>query len=73
MWYKYWILDTWQPIDSTGSQPDPGIEVTYQKMVIGHVYQLKVFRDENFKYDIKIKFWTPARRWIVLEANLIQV
>ncbi len=32
--YQYLILDTWQPLEPAGSQPDPGIEVTYQKVIM---------------------------------------
>ena len=60
-------LNTWQLLDPAGSQPDPDIEVTYQKNY--YVYQLKVFWDENFKYDIKIKFWTLGSPWILLKAR----
>jgi len=43
-------LDTWQLLEPAGSKPDSGIEVTYQK----------VFGEEYFKYDIKIRFLTPG-------------
>ena len=32
------FLDTWQLLDPAGSQPDPGIEVTYPK--INHVCKI---------------------------------